>query len=218
MAGFNQFFDDPNGTRAKRMGIGLDSRILNKLFSGIEVSERDLKIPSRFSSTQEDFSLQNEKSYRNYIYWLPHSHWAFRAELEFENFIQKNPTNSSDPNKIQTLSAPLNIEYFHPSGLFSKFSATFVKQNLQRLSDHGKKIGEGIVCSGTECSGINSFFLLDYVFGYRLANRRGILSAEARNLLDESFYYRNYGFYTSEPINSRFIPSRTFFLKLTLNF
>ena len=71
----------------------------------------------------------------------------------------------------------------------------------------------------TTNSGIDAFLLLDAVLGYRLPNRRGILSLEGRNLLDKSFYYRNINnFDQSKPVNSRFIPERTFFARLTLNF
>jgi hypothetical protein len=61
--------------------------------------------------------------------------------------------------------------------------------------------------------------LLEAAIGYRLPNRRGILSLEGRNLLDEEFFYRNINFQTSEPVYyQRFIPHRTLFLRLTLNF
>lgn len=66
--------------------------------------------------------------------------------------------------------------------------------------------------------GTENFFLLDAALGYRLPNRRGILSIEAKNILDEAFAFRNINFFTSEPMNPRFVPTRTIFARLTLNF
>ena len=46
IAGFNQFFDYRNGTVAWQYGIGLDSHFINNIYSGIEASKRELKIPT----------------------------------------------------------------------------------------------------------------------------------------------------------------------------
>ena len=45
IAGFNQFFDDFNGTEAWEYGIGLDSRLADGLYFGVEASHRDLNVP-----------------------------------------------------------------------------------------------------------------------------------------------------------------------------
>ncbi len=212
VAGFNQFFDDINGTRARRIGLGMDFKVSNNLYSGIEASERNLAVPVVDSSQgkQEFLQAQKEQLIRAYFYWAPHLYWAFRGELQFEKFTRKaddSTLSSDDPTRIQTLSAPFSIEYFHPSGFFSKFKTTFVEQDLTRKRDpKGKN------------SGVDEFFLLDSVIGYRLPNRRGILSLEGRNLLNKEFFYRNINFYQSEAISPLFIPKRTFFVRLTLNF
>lgn len=67
-------------------------------------------------------------------------------------------------------------------------------------------------------SGIDTFFLFDSIIGYRFPNRRGILTLEGRNLLNDKFFYRNIGFNTAEAIPTRYVPVRTFFVRLTLNF
>ncbi len=43
--GFNQLFDDPNDTKARRMEVGFDTHFSNKVFAGFEISRRDLAIP-----------------------------------------------------------------------------------------------------------------------------------------------------------------------------
>lgn len=44
LAGFNQFFDDPDGTDSVRYGVGLDQRLTDNLFAGLEVSWRKVDL------------------------------------------------------------------------------------------------------------------------------------------------------------------------------
>ncbi|AEJ00139.1 TonB-dependent receptor [Nitrosomonas sp. Is79A3] len=210
VAGFNQMFDDPNGTRSRRMGVGLDSSFSKNIYGGIEASDRDLKV----SFVNSDMRIlaneqQQERLYRSYLYWLPHARWAVNGEFQLEQFSRAaiEIGGSEKPYQIHTLSAPLTINYFHPDGIFSRFSTTFVQQDLKRLAGSSLKEGN------------DGFVLFDAALGYRLQNRRGILSLEGRNLSDENFFYRSYNFQVNEMItSSRFIPTRTFFVRLTLNF
>lgn len=211
VAGFNQLFDDVNGTRAQRKGIGLDTRILDNIYSGIELSERDLKVPI---FNPFDFSLsrvvkQQEHIYRAYFYWLPHPYWSFNSEIKFEKYSQHPSDAGTDPSLIETLSGPVSLNYFHTRGMFAKLTTTYVRQELRR--------GRGSTTSNT---GVNDFVLLDSVIGYRFSNRRGILSLEGRNLTNEDFFYRNINLQVSDRLfyNQRYFPDRTLFLRLTLNF
>jgi tetratricopeptide (TPR) repeat protein len=45
VAGFNQFFDDANGTEMWRYGVAVDQRFSKSLYGGVELSKRDLKVP-----------------------------------------------------------------------------------------------------------------------------------------------------------------------------
>jgi len=202
------------------MGIGLDSQVSKSLYSGIEASERELLVPTfPFMEEQEHLQAQKEQLIRAYLYWSPHIFWAIHGAFQFEKFTRNaNDRTILDerPTRIQTLSAPLSIEYFHPSGFFSKLTTTFVEQDLTRKQDvdpETQKRNPAVTNSG-----MDDFFLLDSVFGYRFPKRRGILSLEGRNLLNKEFFYRNINFYQSESISPLFTPERTFFARLTLNF
>ncbi|WP_258039448.1 TonB-dependent receptor domain-containing protein [Nitrosomonas ureae] len=201
VAGFNQLFDDPNGTKSRRMGIGLDAHHENKIFTGFEISSRDLEVPIH-SSRSSSFQDQEENLYRAYLYKLLHTHWTARSEIQFEKFSRAE--TSAGPHAIDTLSIPTGIDYFSPKGFFANLTGTFVHQKVDR--------------QGSQNEGIDKFFLVDASIGYRLPNRRGLFSLEARNIFDESFLFRNVNFQTSEPVNSRFIPTRTIFARVTLNF
>ncbi len=218
ISGFNQFLDDFNGARSLRMGIGADYRLSDVVFGGVEASERKFKIPFvPPSSTTEELSERKEQLYRSYLYWIPHLHWVARGEFQYENYNELFSKNmfSGNPQQLQTLSAPVSIEYFHPKGLFSKFSTTFVHQNLRLFSDLTDRRARDPEITH---SGIDSFFLVDLALGYRFAKRRGLLSLEGKNLLNDHFFYKNTNFYSSEPRIGTFIPERMFFMKLTFNY
>lgn len=211
VAGFNQMFDDPNGTRSRRMGAGLDNHFSQNIYGGIEISERDLRVPlANGSMALSAVEKQQERLYRSYLYWTPHAHWAISGEFQFEQYLRDASVVNNDTNKpyrIHTLSAPFTVNYFHPSGIFGKFDTTYIHQNIKRLPQ------------SSLIDGNDGFVLFDAALGYRLPNRRGILSLEGRNLSDENFFYRSYNFQYNEMIASpRFIPTRTFFVRLTLNF
>jgi tetratricopeptide (TPR) repeat protein len=217
VAGFNQLFDDLNETRAQRMGAGLDARVANNIYGGMEISARHLKVPlfnsesinlrgddaAKRSRTEE----QQEKLYRAYLYWFPRSDWAIKGEFQFEKLSRPDdPRNDPEPFRIQNLSFPLSLNYFNPNGIIAKVVGTYVRQNLERPPETGLRTGN------------SDFYLLDAIIGYRLPNRRGILSLEGKNLLNENFAFRSYNFQFNEVANPLFTPGRTFFARLTLNF
>jgi tetratricopeptide (TPR) repeat protein len=200
VAGFNQIFDDINGTKSRRLGIGLDAHFGNTVFSGFEASSRDLQVPSFTNNIT--FEDQKEKLFRAYLYGALHQNWTVKSEILFEQF-SRNPTTFG-PHQIDTFSTPVGINYFNPHGLFANITGTFAHQEVDRL--------------GTENEGSENFFLFDASLGYRLPNRKGFLSFEGRNLFNQNFLFRNANFQTSEQINARFVPVRTVFMRLTLNF
>ena len=218
IAGFNQFYDEPNGTRSRRMGLGIDAKIHEKLFGGFEISNRHIKIPVGMNFV-EVLTKYEENFYRTYLYWTPYSDWAFKGELLFDKTSGSDRSIRSDPASLETLSAPISIEYFHPSGFFSRLTNTYVRQDLTKNSDFVRNSDlRKPRSASTSQSGIDSFVLLDFSIGYRFPNRAGIVSLDGRNLLDEHFYFKDDSYKTSEATPSRFIPGINFFARLTLNF
>jgi len=203
VAGFNQIFDDVNGTKSRRIGAALDTHYNNKLFSGFEFSNRDLKVP-RHSVVNNSFRFedQNEKLYRVYLYGVLNPNWIIKTEARYEQFSRKETVEG--PHKIDTLAIPTGITYFSPHGFFANLTGTFIHQKVNRL--------------GTENEGTENFYLVDALLGYRFPNRKGIFTIEVRNIFDQSFLFRNRNFVTVEPTNTFYIPTRTIFARFTINF
>lgn len=81
IASFSQFFDDVNGTVAWRYGIGLDTRPIESIFSGVEISMRDLDQP--FGRQTVDI---REHLYLAYLYWIVDEHWLLGIEPRYDVF------------------------------------------------------------------------------------------------------------------------------------
>jgi tetratricopeptide (TPR) repeat protein len=110
VAGFNQFYDDFNGTRAQLWGVAIDATITDGLYTGLEYTRRDLS----------EASDSEEKRYRGYLNWAMFSNCSFNAEYRFErDFLSF---------ELETTSVPLEFRYFNPKGLFGQIGTTFVWQ------------------------------------------------------------------------------------------
>jgi tetratricopeptide (TPR) repeat protein len=208
LAGFNQFFDDFNGTDSTRYGFGLDHRFSRDLYGGFELSWRD---SSRVSTNGKEEG-QDERFYRSYIHWAPHPRVALAGEYQFEAFERQSLVLEGRRMflglpELRTHYLPLDISYFHPSGLSATLGATYVDQEATR---------QELARSRREFSRSHErFWTFDASIGYRLPKRYGLVSLDVRNLFDEEFDYQN-SFNVGPQQLPRFQPSRAVFLRINL--
>jgi hypothetical protein len=120
VAGFNQFFDDIDGTYSWRYGIGLDHRFSPDIAAGAEYSERKLYIPGYSYSVD-----RSEQLGRAYVNVTPHEFIALGAEYYFERINQPDRPISGDNalsgglfDKVETHRIPLSVSFIHPSEFF----------------------------------------------------------------------------------------------------
>jgi tetratricopeptide (TPR) repeat protein len=215
VAGFNQLYDDFNGTKVDLYGLGLDGRLGRDLWLGLEAVRRDLDVPVVVTDTitqtvRGDLRNWRDETYRAYLYWTPHERWAASLEYAFEQFRREqdpDPTQvSSEPRHVDTHAVPLTVGYFDPSGLFGQLRGTYIYQDVER--------DQGVA----EPEGHNHGFVVDAAIGYRLPQRRGIVTLEGLNLLDESFEYQDDNFRSSQTRTTRYLPERTVLLRATFTF
>ncbi len=99
VAGFAQFFDDVNGTKSERYGVGLDvtvkqpqrrSPLSSGVYAGIELSKRELEVPDLEVTTRtvtvEDY---DEEFHRAYIYWTPHWQSGHHERAGFRELLPR---------------------------------------------------------------------------------------------------------------------------------
>ena len=205
VAGFNQFFDDEESTKAWRYGVAVDQKFSSTLFGGVEVSRRDLKVPMPVTDLTTGVTSVVRKSWnedlvRPYLFWTPHPWVALSAEYQYERF-KRVADFGHGFKKETTHRVPLGFRLFHPSGLSFATKATYLNQDglFQR---------KGGIC----CESANSdFWVVDAAISYRLPQRYGFLSVGATNLFDRRFQFQE-----SDFNNSTIQPKRTVFARLTL--
>ncbi|MCA1852657.1 MAG: TonB-dependent receptor, partial [Beggiatoa sp.] len=218
VAGFNHFFDDLPGTEARRYGAGLDVRLGEALYAGVEGSRRDLEVPLFFFEG-ELFDRQEWKEglYRGYLYWTPSPRWVASVEGRLDT-LEAFPSFAPD---LDTISVPLTIRYFHPAGFFARLGTTYVRQEIVR-----QEFDRPFVDADND-----SFVLVDVGLGYRLPKRLGIISLGVRNLLDKEFRFQDDSFRSRGMAanqnnlipgdfrgNFGFVPDRVIFAAITLSF
>jgi len=204
VAGFNQFFDDFNGTKSSRYGAAVDHRFSSSLYGGLEVSNRDLKVPI---VTGEGVITEEwvEELYRAYLYWTVHRGIAVNAEYQVERFEREVlDIFYETPSMMKTHLLPVALGYFHPSGFFSRLKTTYVNQKVELVT--GDKADD-------------EFVLVDVALGFRLPNRYGIMSINVSNLFDEKFDFEGIDSRTSQlATDPPFMPERTVLVAFTLAF
>jgi hypothetical protein len=199
VAGFNQFYDDFNGTRAWRYGGAIDQKFTNGLFGGAEFGKRDLEV--RFIGDEDAAETQdvNEHLVRAYFLAAPHPRLALRAEYLFER-VESEGQSIFIPTKADTHRFPLAVGFFHPSGFGASLTATYFNQE-----------GEFVTISGGPVS--DEFWTVDASVNYRLPKRYGFLAVGATNLFDE-----NFKFFEIDVRNPTILPTRRVYARVTLAF
>ena len=204
VAGFNQFYDDINGTKASLFGIGLDLEPIDSVYTGVEFTYRELDEPFKSSRSRKEFSDDaEEKSTRAYIYWAPLHNWAITSSAT-ANIVD---VVNYAVDRVKTTTIPLFVNYFHPSGFFASAGPTYVWQDVQSKTP-------------MQPEGKTDFFLIDTLIGYRLPKRYGIASISVLNMTNRRFKYLDNAFRTATdtPVISPFIPERTVLFRLTMSF
>jgi hypothetical protein len=211
VAGFNQFFDDTEGTKAWRYGVGVDQRFLQQLYGGVEFSKRDLDVfgllpDFETGATQLIERRWEERLGRAYLYWTPHPWLALSTEYQFEGFKRPEDFAGDNITKLNTHRVLLGVGFFHPSGLFAQFKPTYISQD-------GKFVELLSPFESTIVSKSDQFWVFDASIGYRLPKRLGIFSITAKNLFNRSFDFQD-----TDPYNPTIQPKRLILAKLTLAF
>jgi tetratricopeptide (TPR) repeat protein len=204
VAGFNQFFDDDNGTDVRRYGVAVDQKVSETAYGGFEYSKRELDRPV-IDTTDEihiDESRWDEKVARAYIYWTPKPWAALSAEYLFERF-KRDPDETGEEEilSVDTHRIPLVIRIFCPSGLNAQFSASYVNQD-----------GE-FGTPGEIYHGDDEFWVFDASAGYRLPKRFGVITVGVKNLFDKKFQFQD-----TDLANQTIYPERLIFGKFTASF
>jgi len=202
VSGFNQFYDELNGSRSDNYGAAIDARFLAALYSGLEYMRRDIDVQLINADIEaKSYEKREEDTYRAYFNWTLNARWALTAEYQLEKI---DNGNNPGPRQLDTASVPIGLNFFHPDGIFASLGVSYVDQEIKRQ-----------ISSRQES---DDFALVDVSLGYRLPKRYGIIGVEVQNLFDKSFSYQDRNFMTSELVPPEYIPEITILGRVNLNF
>lgn len=184
VAGFNQFFDEYNGTDSRGYGVGLDRRAADaKSAINVEVLHRDLRIPPAVIAANDPGDLKwRENIARASFAQALTGNTTLTVGYSLEHFRRDAAASNSEAlASSMTHRVPIEIRSFLPNGFFLRLKVTYLNQrgsfaNFETLSvDYAK----------------TQFALIDFGVGYRIPGQRGIISLEVRNALDRNFLFQD---------------------------
>lgn len=203
--GFNQFFDEGNGTRARRDIVALDIKAAPSIDLQFEASRRRLSLPIQSDNVQVSTEAQQEKANRLSGGWRIGPRWSIDGEARSEEF-QRQAEFLSGPARIRTHAATLGVRYFDPNGVFAPLTGTAVRQNVDSFD------------SVLKLTNADHFAQLDAALGMRLPHRTGSVAIEGKNLLNKKFCYQDANFRTPAQQTPPFIRARSVVLQVTAAF
>ena len=120
------------------------------------------------------------------------------------------------PQSLRTISFPLGIRYFDPSGFFAGVLVTHVNQEVVRTATAKLDVPFLGFSDGRE-----DFTVIDASVGWRFPKRLGIVTLTVKNLFDERFRYQDDNFREFRldlPSTSPYVPERQVVGQVTIYF
>jgi Tfp pilus assembly protein PilF len=214
VAGFNQFFNDTEGTKSWRYGIGVEQKFSSRIYGGIEFSKRDLEVPR--PTYDETGKVENiidsdleEQLGRVYLYYTPHKWLALSGDYQYERFERPDDFAAENITRLNTHRFSLGISFFHPSGFIAMLKPIYINQDGNFLTGFEPPDFMRPTFESKE----DQFWVVDASIGYRLPKRLGMVTVEAKNLFNKSFKFQD-----TDPQNPRIQPKRLILAKFTLAF
>ena len=200
VAGFNQFFDDPNHARARIKAAAVDVRLAERIHFGVESMRRKIEAPALLTETGAIvFDKSRERSLESFVYVSLNRFTTLNV-----NFRQDHFQSNVDDLKTNILRAKLR---FHLSpGFQADVQTTFVHQRSTQESFPDTIRDE------------DRFGLLDLGLAYGLPKRVGTIGIHVRNVLGEKFRFRDAFARSTEDIPPQFLPERSFELQASFRF
>jgi tetratricopeptide (TPR) repeat protein len=207
VAGFNQFFDDADGTKSWCYGVAVDQKFSKNLYGGVEYSGRNLDVPFIDGSTGVSVVRGvdwEEQLIRAYLYWTPHPWFGLSAEYQYERFDREKEFVAGIRD-VKTHRFPIGINFYHPSGFSAQLKATYINQE--------GKFQPQFAFLNTFTPGEDQFCIVDASISYRLPKRYGLITVGVKNLFNKSFKFQD-----TDPVSPSIQPKRLVFGKFTLAF
>jgi tetratricopeptide (TPR) repeat protein len=213
--GFNQVFDDLDGTRSTRSGLRLEQRFDTTTNAGFELSRRRLDVPNIGCQDQPCFGAWEEDSHQAFAAtsWLGRFgasvEWHYET-LRLRDSIDLAPVGDI-PFRIRTELVPIRFWASISKGITGTIEQIHVRQDAIRMvtDDADNLIAE---------SGSSSFWLTNFRIKWRPeATAPYSIQLAAYNLMNRHFRFQNTDM-NNLPRTPLFYPDRTVLLQLDIHF
>ncbi len=221
-AGFNQFFEDPGGTRSWSYGAGIDQVVGRRYFVGASWLRRGLKIPEAYCNREtqwNEFSgcagfAPSVIEQRASDEWLLSAYGSaapaswLAATVGYDDQDRKFDTTSVTPtgafqDRIHTRRFRPALRFFSPQGIFAEFGATRYDQAVEQFDD---------LASSARTTVKSRFWVADALVGYRFPRRWGSLVVDASNLFNKKFEFYE------RSVQETVVPARSVVARLEITY
>ncbi|HRP65448.1 MAG TPA: FecR domain-containing protein [Thauera sp.] len=208
-AGFNQLFDDLDGTRWRRTAAGLDHRFASGLMAGLEWSARTLSVPGLGCSDTDCRARWRERLHRAYVALPLGQRAALSAAWRYERVHLEGDAAAlvSLPHDTRSDALPLALWLRLDQRWSTAFEALRVRQH-SAVTDS---------LQGGSVQRSERFWLANARLSYAGPGRRSALSVSVHNLFDRRFALQDTDL-NGNPRVPLYFPRRTALLQLQLRF
>lgn len=191
IGGFNQLYDETDGTESDNYAMGVNIRVAAGHRFGAEAVLREFRLPYDTTVEVEDRLAR--------VYWnWAFAPWAISLDYRHENseYTIAGIEGVVAPPERATRSVPFQVKWVHHSGFAAAATTTYFHQRVE---------GNETVEQET-----THFTLVNMVASYRFPQRQAEVELRCSNLFDEEFRYENASLVDSTPRISPFIPERIY--------
>lgn len=209
VAGFNQLFDDSNGTVSTVVGLGADVLLSPQLRLSAEATERTVRFPGALlidGSGTTPGETWIEQQARLWLLWTPSTRLALRGGIQHDGYLRHARLNLPFPARLRTDEVPLAARYFLDDGWFGEFKMTHVRQHLRR------------VAPSTAAAGSERFNVFDVTLGHRADASPVTVTLTVKNLFGKTFRYMDDSLRTGEVKLAKYLPVRSVVLAVQTAF
>jgi Tfp pilus assembly protein PilF len=210
VSGFTQLLFGGEADRASVRGVAIEQELSPTLFLGWQADTRDTERTAinSFAASGTTLITLSERAQKAYLYWMPTGDFSLAARYERGRYGSE-PDPLLGYTHMKTERLPVEIRYFAQRGFAIGARASYVQQS----GEFQTEVRPSPVEPPPVAYGEDRFWLLDAFVGYRLPNRRGLVSLNADNLLDEAFQFQDI-----DPTNPSLFPERIVSVRFTLAF
>lgn len=210
VAGFNQFFREPGGTRSRSYGAGVDQELGSRLFGGASILFRRLNVPEASCDDPDPTTgclghtatIIDSKTSRNVdasAYF--NAVLTKRLALAVEYLYQKRDFDTTQVSNLgqfedhsDTRRLKPTVRWFLPCGFFAGATGTWYLQKTDQFED---------LSSPERHVATDDFWIVDLQAGYKLPKRYGSIVFNAYNVGDREFEFYD------RAVEDTVIPART---------